>query len=92
MTEPSHDDGVIVALINRFETQRLPKLKALREQTERGERLSDADIEFLDMVIQDAMRSKPLIDKHQEWQSFCANVIHLCETITKKSLENENHT
>jgi len=89
MTEPSHDDGVILALINRFETQRLPRLKALKEQTERGVKLSDVDIAFLDTVIHDALQSKPLIDRHQEWQAFCANVIHLCETITEKGLENE---
>lgn len=89
MTEPSHDDGVILALINRFETQRLPRLKVLKEQTERGEKLSDADIAFLDTVMHDALKSKPLIDRHQEWQAFCANVIHLCETITEKGLENE---
>ena len=92
MTDPSHDDGVILALIRRFETQRLPKLKALKAQTERGERLSDVDIAFLDTVIHDAMQSKPLIDKHPEWQSFCANVIHLCETITEKGLEIENNS
>ena len=90
MTEPSNDDGVILALIKRFETQRLPRLKALKERTERGEKLSDVDIAFLDTVIHDALQSKPLIDRHQEWQSFCANVIHLCETITEKGLENEN--
>ena len=89
MTEPSHDDGVILALINRFETQRLPRLKALKEQTGRGAKLSDVDIAFLDTVIHDALQSKPLIDKHQEWQAFCANVMHLCETITEKGLENE---
>ena len=92
MTRPSHDDGVILALIHRFETQRLPKLQALKAQTERGERLSDVDIAFLDTVIHDALQNKPLIDKHQEWQSFCANVIHLCETITKNGLENESNT
>ena len=90
MTEPSNDDGVILALIKRFETQRLPRLKALKERTERGEKLSDVDIAFLDTVIHDALQSKPLIDRHQEWQAFCANVIHLCETITEKGLENEN--
>ena len=92
MAEPSHDDGVIMTLIKRFETQRLPRLNALKEQTERGACLSDADMDFLETVIHDALQTKPLIDKHQEWQSFCANVIHLCETITEKGLENEKNT
>ena len=67
----------------------LPKHKILKEQTEHGEKLSDVDVAFLDTVIHDALQSKPLIDKHQEWQTFCANVVHLCQTITYKGLENE---
>ena len=89
MTEPSTEDGVILALIERFEKQRLPRLKGLKEKTDRGERLSDGDIEFLDMVIHDAQQSKALIDRHPEWQAFCANVVHLYETITEKALDNE---
>ena len=89
MSEPSKEDGVILALIERFEKQRLPRLQALREKVNGGELLDDEDIEFLDTVIHDAQQSKPLIDRHPEWQSFCANVVHLYETITEKALENE---
>lgn len=87
--ESSKEDGVILSLIKRFETQRLPMLNALNEKTERGERLSDSDIEFLDTVIHDAQQAKQLMDRHPEWQAFCANVIHLYETITSKALDNE---
>ena len=91
MTESSRDDGVILALIDRFEKYRLPRLKELRKRTESGELLSDEDIEFLDTVMHDAQQSKHLIDRHPEWQAFCANVIHLYETITEKALDNEKH-
>jgi hypothetical protein len=30
-----------------------------------------------------------LIDKHPEWQKFCAEVVHLYEEITEKALQNE---
>jgi len=89
MTDPSHEDGVILALIDRFERQRLPRLLELKEKVDAGNLLSDADIEFLDMVIHDAQQSKQLIDRHPEWQSFCSMVVHLYETITEKSLDNE---
>ena len=89
MTEPSNEDGVILALIDRFEKQRLPRLQALKEKTDNGERLSNEDVAFLDTVIHDAQQSKHLIDRHPEWQTFCANVVHLYETITEKALENE---
>ena len=90
MTEPSNEDGVILALIDRFEKQRLPRLQALKEKTDNGERLSNEDVAFLDTVIHDAQQSKHLIDRHPEWQVFCANVVRLYETITEKALDNEN--
>jgi hypothetical protein len=89
MTDPSHDDGVIVALIDRFEKQRLPRLLALKEKVDAGKLLSDADIEFLNTVIHDSQQSKRLIDRHPEWHEFCSMVVHLYEAITEKSLDNE---
>jgi hypothetical protein len=89
MTEPSDEDGVILALIDRFEKQRLPRLKALKEQVDSGEVLSAGDVEFLDTVMHDAQQSKHLIDRHPEWHSFCSYVIHLYEAITEKALDNE---
>ena len=89
MTEPSDEDGVIMALIDRFEKQRLPRLKALKEQIDSGELLSAGDVEFLETIMHDAQLSKHLIDRHPEWHSFCSYVIHLYETITEKALDNE---
>jgi len=89
MTEPSDEDGVILAIIDRFEKQRLPRLKALKEQVDSGELLSAGDVEFLETVMHDAQQSKHLIDRHPEWHSFCSYVIHLYETITEKALDNE---
>jgi hypothetical protein len=89
MAKPSSEDGVILVLIKRFEKQRLPRLMTLKERVDRGETLSNEDIEFLSMIIHDAQQNKHLIDRHPEWQSFCAYVVHLYETITEKALENE---
>jgi hypothetical protein len=89
MTDQDDEIGVILALINRFEKQRLPRLLKLREKVQMGEVLNEADIEFIEQVTHDAQQSKPLIDKHPEWQKFCAYVIHLYEEITEQALKNE---
>jgi hypothetical protein len=89
MAKPSSEDGVILALIKRFEKQRLPRLMSLKEKVDSGEVLSDDDIEFLSMIIHDSQQSKHLIDRHPEWHAFCSYVTHLYETITEKALENE---
>jgi hypothetical protein len=66
-----------------------PCCKHSRKNTDNGELLSNDDIAFLDTVIHDAQQSKQLIDRHPEWQAFCAYVAHLYETITENALDNE---
>jgi hypothetical protein len=89
MTDTSKEAGVIMALEDRFEKQRLPRLLSLKDKVDGGGVLDDPDIEFLEQVINDAMHSKPLMDRHPEWQSFCAYVVHLYEEITEMALRNE---
>jgi hypothetical protein len=85
----SKDLGVITALIRRFETQRLPTLLALREKVDSNQTLSDADIEFLARVLDDATLTMPKTEGHPELHSFCARVIHLYDEITARALQNE---
>ena len=89
MNEDTKEDGVILALIERFERQRLPRILELKEKVDRAELLDESEMEFLQGVIADAVHNKPLIDKHPEWQKFCAAVVHLYEQITEKALQNE---
>jgi hypothetical protein len=89
MDEDTKEDGVILALIERFERQRLPRILELKQKVDRQELLDEAEMEFLEGVITDAVQNKPLIDKHPEWQKFCAEVVHLYEEITEKALQNE---
>lgn len=89
MTELSKENGVIMALEERFEKLRLPRLLALKDKVDTGGVLDDTEIAFLEQVISDAMRSKSLMDRHPEWQEFCASVVHLYEEITEKALRNE---
>lgn len=83
------DAGVILALVERFEKQRLPTLLTLKEKVHNGNALSDWDVEFLDRVIDDATRTMRLTVGNPELHGFCAHVIHLYKEITEKALENE---
>jgi len=85
----TRDTGVILALLKRFETQRLPTLLALKDKVENNDLLSDADVEFLDRVIDDASRTLPMTEGHPELHSFCTRVVHLYDEITARALENE---
>ena len=89
MNDSADELGVIYALIERFEKQRLPRLLEIKERVDKGGLLSESDIQFITEVTHDAQRSKPLIDRHPEWHKFCAEVIHLYEEVVEKALENE---
>ena len=92
MSKAAEDIGVIIALVNRFTEQRLPKVIAVKERVELGECLSEYDIKFLDEILKDANRIMPLADKHPEWQPLALRAISLYKEITEKALENEKQS
>jgi hypothetical protein len=92
MTQSSEDTGVILALMQRFNEQRLPETLALKKRVEQGERLSEYDIAFLEKVFSDANHVMPLIDKHPELQSIATRAVSLYKEITEKALENEKQS
>ena len=89
MTDSSQDTGVIVALVERFTEQRLPRAIAIKERVDQGQRLSEQDISFLEQVLSDAEKIKPLVDRHPEWQELVAKAVQLYQEITEKALQNE---
>ena len=92
MNDPSHDAGVLHALVKRLNEQRLPRLLDIRARVDQGETLSDDDLDFLKHATRDASSIEPLVDRHPEYQQLAANVIQLYKHITDKALENERKT
>lgn len=83
------DLGTILMLIERFETQRLPRAQALKKKVDRGERLDEADIAFLEKVQQDAQYVAPLVREHPEWQPIVTRAATLYKEIMDRALANE---
>ena len=89
MSESSQDLGLITVLLQRLETQRLPRALSLKDKVDRGEVLDDFDIGFLEEVFADTSNVRPLVAQHPEYQDLVARMMNLYKEITDKALENE---
>jgi hypothetical protein len=81
--------GVVVALVARFEQERLPRALEIRERVAAGEKLSDSDVKFLDTVLSDAQDIKPFIDSNPEYQTLAVKAVALYHEIIDLALTNE---
>ncbi len=90
MSDPSEEQPIITLLLQRMETQRLPHTLAIKARVDKGERLYDSDILFLQEVFADAERIAPLLDRHPEYQDIATRLVSLYKEITDKALANES--
>lgn len=84
-----HDEGVITAMLERFEHQRLPHLLSLKEQMDAGKTLSEDDLHQLTKVIADSHKITPLIDRNPRYHQLVVQAVALHKEIVEKALENE---
>ena len=89
MSDIEPETGVILAILERVRTQRLPRALDIKEKVDRGEPLADFDIEFLEEIFSHAKEIKPLVDRHPDLGPVVARMTHLYHEITQKGLENE---
>lgn len=89
MSQVSSQDGVIIAIIERFEKFRLPRALDIKAKVERGDCLDDSDIAHLKQVMDDAEDIKRFVDQRPDLQPLYMRAIALYQEITQKALENE---
>lgn len=89
MDESTEERGVAMALLERFQTQRLPRALAIKERIDQGGLLDEFDITFLETIFREFANVRTIVDKHPEYEPLVSQVIHLYHEITAKALENE---
>ena len=77
--------GITVVVLKQFTEKTLPEVLWMKEKLDKGECLSEGDIEFLERIFENASKAT----ENQEYQSLYAKVVELYQEITAKALENE---
>ena len=88
MKDKSKELGIIQARLERFNSRVLPRMLALLEQVNRGETLSDLDLQFLQKIADEANRDRS-ITSHPELTELFARAVDLFAEISEKALANE---
>ena len=82
--------GILTVVMERFEKHRLPRIMDIKSLVEDGNRLSDSDIKFLSIVLNDTKQYANFVSSHNEYQNLFSHVASLYDEITMKALNNEN--
>jgi hypothetical protein len=88
MSESSQDAGLAQVLLERLNTQLLPRALELKAKVDRGEVLDQYDTLFLEEELAEAVHILPTVNQHPEYQHLFGQVISLYKEITDKALEN----
>ncbi len=90
MTNGSTKDlGIRQVLLERLNSQILPRALGLRAKVDRGECLSNQELLLLKALLEDAAQNTRLAKDHPELHSLCGRMSSLYSEITRKALENQ---
>jgi len=89
MPDPPDDAGTVQALLDRLVKFRLPRAMEIKQHVDAGGVLSDSEIEFLQLALEDARDSAKYVARHPELHALGTQIAQLYDEIVRKAVENE---
>jgi hypothetical protein len=83
--------GTAQALLENFTKERLPRALDIKARVDKGECLSEFDIEFLQRVFSDSEENRGYFVKFPEYMDIVSKSVHIYQDIMAKALENEQN-
>ncbi len=89
MSEHPDDTATLQVLLERLVKFRLPRAIALKKRVDAGERLTDADMAFMKVALEDAQDGQQFVVRNPEFHTLGIQLVQLYEEIVEKATENE---
>jgi hypothetical protein len=89
MSSSEDEKGILAVLMDRFESQRLPRALALKARVDQGECLDEFDLAFMHELLSDSLQAMPMLERHPEFEQLAGKVASLYREIAETALANE---
>ncbi len=89
MNKKEEDRATMTVVMQRFNKWRYPAALEIKSRLEKGEKLTDRDMQFLDRVFEAAQDVMPIIERNPEFHELASKITTLVRDITTLALENE---
>jgi hypothetical protein len=89
MTQDERNAALVSAMLRHLNTRQLPKLFAMKERLDRGERVDPEDIRYIHDCLRHTLWVRYLCERHPDLRAICTHVTGLYKDITERALENE---
>lgn len=83
-----NDTGIIVAVLEHFEKQCLPRIVEIKQRLDDGLILNEFEIEYLSCALHDTQSTIPYLARHPEYEPLFSKLIHYFKLITDEALDN----
>ncbi|UNK57979.1 hypothetical protein MNQ95_02380 [Pseudoxanthomonas daejeonensis] len=84
-----NDDAVLQTLLDRLLRFRLPRALELKKRVDAGQCLTDADIDFLKMALEDAQNGQKFVVRNPQFHILGSQIVQLYDAIVSGAMKNE---
>jgi hypothetical protein len=83
------DKPIFTAVLRQLEIYTIPRARGIKAGLDRGEKITDYDLEYFMHAISDTQQMVPVAERNQEYQKLVTRVSCLYRGIVEQAVQNE---